>query len=60
MALKSYVDGKKYSEDDKEVFAMFTSCPDQQKLPHVYRWYKHIAALQGVQGDNMSAPISKE
>lgn len=59
MALRSYVEGNQYSEEDKKYFAMFKSCPDPQMQPHAYRWYKHIAALQGTCGQNMSAPVSK-
>ena len=58
MALKSYVEGGRFSEVDIEYFSKFEKCPDPQKQPHAYRWYKHIAALQDVRGDGMSAPVS--
>lgn len=58
MALKSYVEGAKFSQLDIEYFSQFSSCPDQQKQPHAYRWYKHIKSLQGVRGLGSSAPLT--
>ena len=45
-----------FSASDTESFAAFGSCPDAKKHPHAYRWYIHIAALQGVRG--LSAPAA--
>jgi len=47
MGAKSYVEGWSYSPADAETLAKFTSCPDPSKAPHAYRWYVHIAAIQG-------------
>lgn len=50
MGSKSYVTGWQLSSDDSDYFAKFSSCPDAAKCPHAYRWYIHIAAVQGVRG----------
>ena len=58
MGSKSYVEGYSFSAADSEMFAKFTSCPDAEKMPHAYRWYIHIAALQGVRGAVVAAPAA--
>jgi elongation factor 1-beta len=50
MKAKSYVEGWSFSDADTAKFAEMGSCPDSSKYPHAYRWYIHIAALQGVRG----------
>ena len=56
MGSKSCVEGWTYGPADADTFAKFASCPDSQKQPHAYRWYIHIAALQGVRGLAIAAP----
>lgn len=56
MGSKSYVEGWSFSPADTEMFGKFDSIPDAAKHPHAYRWYIHIAALQGVRGLNLSPP----
>lgn len=57
MGSKSYLEGWSYSPADSEYFSQFSgSMPDPGKFPHAYRWYIHIAALQGVRGLAMSSP----
>ena len=55
MGSKSYVEGYSFSSADSDMFAKFTAAPDAKKQPHAYRWYIHIAALQGV--TVASAPV---
>jgi translation elongation factor EF-1beta len=43
----SYVEGYAFSAADVECFAAL-SLPDAATYPNAYRWYIHIAALQGV------------
>jgi len=50
MGSRSYVEGYQFSPADADYFGKFTSCPDAAKYAHAYRWYIHIAALQGVRG----------
>ena len=56
MGSKSYVEGWQFSSADSDMFAKFTSCPSAEEYPHAYRWYIHIAALQGVRGLALAAP----
>jgi elongation factor 1-beta len=56
MGSKSYIEGWSFSPADSEMFAKFESVPDAAKFPHSYRWYIHVAALQGVRGLNLSPP----
>eukprot|EP00559_Dactyliosolen_fragilissimus_P002248 CAMPEP_0184858700 /NCGR_PEP_ID=MMETSP0580-20130426/3786_1 /TAXON_ID=1118495 /ORGANISM="Dactyliosolen fragilissimus" /LENGTH=223 /DNA_ID=CAMNT_0027354999 /DNA_START=95 /DNA_END=766 /DNA_ORIENTATION=- len=56
MGAKSYIEGWQFSDADSDFFAKFSSCPDSAKYPHAYRWYIHIAAIQGVRGLTTSAP----
>jgi len=58
MGSKSYIEGYSFSAADSEMFAKFTACPDAKKAPHAYRWYIHIAALQGVRGAVVAAPAA--
>lgn len=58
MGSKSYVDGWTMSAADTEVYGKISSIPDRTKLPHAYRWYIHIAALQGVRGLGAGAPAA--
>ena len=46
-SLVSYVEGYAFSAADVECFAAL-SLPDAATYPNAYRWYIHIAALQGV------------
>ena len=48
MMEKSYMDGWNYSTADVEMFRKLRGPPDPTTAPHAYRWYKHIAALQGI------------
>ena len=50
MSSRSYVEGYQFSAADSEVFAKVVGCPNKQKCAHAYRWFIHIAALQGVRG----------
>mmetsp|Transcript_12715 Transcript_12715/g.14576 ORF Transcript_12715/g.14576 Transcript_12715/m.14576 type:complete len:238 (-) Transcript_12715:177-890(-) len=56
MGSKSYVEGYQFSDADSDLFAKFVSCPAADKLPNAYRWFIHIAALNGVRGLSMAAP----
>ena len=58
MGAKSYVEGWNFSPIDVEWFGKFSAIPDAGKYPHLYRWYIHIAALQGIRGLNMSPPVA--
>jgi len=58
MGSKSYVEGYQFSAADSEVFAGFSGCPDVTKQPHAFRWYIHIAALQGVRGLSLAPPAA--
>jgi elongation factor 1-beta len=58
MGAKSYVEGWNFSPIDVEWFHKFSAIPDAGKYPHLYRWYIHVAALQGVRGLNMSPPVA--
>lgn len=58
MGSKSYVEGWQFSPADTEYFGKFSSCPEADKFPHAYRWYVHIAALQGVRGLALSPPAA--
>merc|ERR1712032_903984 len=46
MSSKSYADGWTFSTIDTDIFSKFSTCPSSINYPHVYRWYKHIAAIQ--------------
>ena len=39
----------KASKADSELFGKFEETPADGKYPHLNRWYKHIAASQGLQ-----------
>ena len=52
------VEGWTFSPADWDMFAKFSSPPDAKKQPHAYRWYIHIAALQGVRGLNLAPPVA--
>jgi len=58
MGSKSYLEGYQFSSADSDFFAKFESCPSAEAYPHAYRWYIHIAALQGVRGLAASAPVA--
>ena len=58
MAAKSYVEGWTFSPADTEMFGKFSSVPDVTKTPHAYRWYIHIAALQGMSTSNFPSPVT--
>jgi elongation factor 1-beta len=58
MGSKSYIEGWTYTAADSEMLAKFESMPDSVKYPHAYRWYIHIAALQGIRGLNISPPVA--
>lgn len=58
MGSKSYVEGYQFSDADSEMFAKFSSCPAADKLPNAYRWFIHIAALNGVRGLSLGPPPS--
>jgi len=58
MGSKSYVEGWQFSPADTDFFAKFNSCPSAEEFPHAYRWYVHIAALQGVRGLASAAPAA--
>jgi elongation factor 1-beta len=55
MGSRSYVEGYQFSAKDSEMFAKFSGAPDQKKAPHVWRWYVHIAAINGVRGLSVGA-----
>merc|ERR1712032_1531060 len=46
MSSKSYADGWTFSTTWADIFSKFSTCPSSINYPHVYRWYKHIAAIQ--------------
>eukprot|EP00545_Synedropsis_sp_CCMP1620_P008123 CAMPEP_0119009916 /NCGR_PEP_ID=MMETSP1176-20130426/4674_1 /TAXON_ID=265551 /ORGANISM="Synedropsis recta cf, Strain CCMP1620" /LENGTH=216 /DNA_ID=CAMNT_0006962497 /DNA_START=54 /DNA_END=704 /DNA_ORIENTATION=+ len=57
MGSKSYLEGWSFSPADADMFAKFEGkVPDATKYAHAYRWYIHIAALQGVRG--LAAPAA--
>ncbi|GKY90479.1 hypothetical protein MPSEU_000021700 [Mayamaea pseudoterrestris] len=58
MGAKSYVEGWSFSPLDVEWYQKFDAIPDAQKYPHAYRWFIHIAALQGIRGLSMSPPVA--
>jgi elongation factor 1-beta len=58
MGSKSYIEGWTYTPADSEMLAKFTAMPDSTKYPHAYRWYIHIAALQGIRGLSISPPVA--
>jgi elongation factor 1-beta len=47
MSSKSYVEGWTMSAADTELVAKMSSIPDATKLPHAFRWYRHIVARSG-------------
>lgn len=57
MGAKSYVEGYQFSNADSEYFAQFQGCPDATKYPHAYRWYIHIAAIQGIRRLSIASPV---
>ena len=50
------MEGYQFSSADSEYFAQFQGCPDATKYPHAYRWYIHIAAIQGVRRLSIATP----
>jgi hypothetical protein len=36
------------SDADKKVFELLPEGPNAQEFPHLARWYKHIAAVNGL------------
>jgi elongation factor 1-beta len=60
MSSKSYVVGYQFSDADKDEFAKFTSCPSSDQYPHAFRWYAHVAALQGILGIVLPTAAKKE
>jgi elongation factor 1-beta len=61
MGARSYCEGFQFSSADSEVFAKCAGLPDVKRAPHAYRWYVHIAALNGVRGLSAggAAPAAK-
>ena len=45
---RSYVEGHSFSSADKECFETIIITPDATHYPYAYRWYIHIASLQGI------------
>ena len=45
---KSYIEGWSFSAADKELFQAIPLRPDPETYPFAYRWYIHIASLQGI------------
>jgi elongation factor 1-beta len=58
MGSKSYIEGWTYTPADSDMLAKFEAMPDSVKYPHAYRWYIHIAALQGIRGLSISPPVA--
>jgi elongation factor 1-beta len=58
MGSKSYIEGWTYTPADSDMLAKFEAMPDSVKYPHAYRWYIHIAALQGIRGLNIAPPVA--
>jgi elongation factor 1-beta len=58
MGAKSYIEGWTFTPADSDYMTNFSAIPDSTKYPHAYRWYIHIAALQGVRGLNSSPPVA--
>ena len=44
---RSYIDGYSISDADKQCFQALKISPDSKKYPNVFRWYLHIASVQG-------------
>ncbi|KAI9280552.1 hypothetical protein BC943DRAFT_330621 [Umbelopsis sp. AD052] len=44
----SYVQGFEASAADKKVFESLAEGPNAEQFPHLARWYKHIAAVNGL------------
>jgi len=57
VADKSYIEGYSFSAKDSATFAAF-SLPCPVAFPNAYRWYIHIAALQGVAVSLAAAPAA--
>ncbi|KAI9300236.1 hypothetical protein BJ944DRAFT_30572 [Cunninghamella echinulata] len=53
----SYVKGDA-SDADKAVFEALPEGPDATAYPHLARWYKHIAAVQGLTAKAAAAPAA--
>ncbi|KAJ8655826.1 hypothetical protein O0I10_008490 [Lichtheimia ornata] len=51
----SYVKGVEASDADKAVFEALPEGPSETAYPHLARWYKHIAAVQGLTAKAASA-----
>ncbi|KAF7723039.1 Translation elongation factor 1 beta [Apophysomyces ossiformis] len=58
----SYVKGNEASEEDKVVFAALPEGPNADAFPHLARWYKHIASVQGLtaKAATESAPAAED
>ncbi|CAM0142480.1 Translation elongation factor 1 beta [Umbelopsis sp. WA50703] len=59
----SYVQGYEASDADKKVFELLPEGPNAQEFPHLARWYKHIAAVNGLTAKTAataSAPAAAE
>ncbi|CAO3600669.1 unnamed protein product [Absidia cylindrospora] len=54
----SYVKGSEASEADKAVFEALPEGPAAATYPHLARWYKHIAAVQGLTAKTAAAPAA--
>jgi elongation factor 1-beta len=52
------VEGWQFSSADSEYFGQFQACPDAAKYPHAYRWYIHIAAIQGIRRLSIASPAA--
>ncbi|KAG2184766.1 hypothetical protein INT43_000679 [Umbelopsis isabellina] len=51
----SYVQGYEASDADKKVFELLPEGPNAQEFPHLARWYKHIAAVKGLNAKTAAA-----
>ncbi|KAH8554723.1 hypothetical protein BGW37DRAFT_208076 [Umbelopsis sp. PMI_123] len=51
----SYVQGFEASAADKKVFETLPEGPNAEQFPHLARWYKHIAAVNGLTAKAASA-----
>ena len=65
LTTRSYVEGYAYSPADLDVFQQMAGIPEPCTVPHVYRWYIHIASIVGLRsivmkaGKSTSAPVTK-
>nr|POE71363.1 elongation factor 1-beta [Quercus suber] len=46
LTTRSYIVGYTPSQADVKCFQAFSETPAVEKLPHTYRWYKHIASFE--------------